>query len=75
MSRTGNPAESPCSIAKDKFVGYLGGPGTDPGQFSEVDTLVIDSAGQLVVLDFGNRRIQVFALAEPSGGTPVAAVR
>jgi len=61
--------------AKDKFVGYLGGPGTDPGQFSEVDTLVIDSAGQLVVLDFGNRRIQVFALAEPSGGTPVAAVR
>ena len=31
--------------AKDKFVGYLGGPGTDPGQFTEVDTLVIDGAG------------------------------
>jgi DNA-binding beta-propeller fold protein YncE len=57
----------------DVFVGYLGGPGTGPGQFSEVDTLVIDGAGQLMVLDFGNRRIQVFTLVEPSGGTPVAA--
>jgi DNA-binding beta-propeller fold protein YncE len=57
------------------FVGYLGGPGTGHGQFSEVDTLVIDGAGQLLVLDFGNRRVQVFALAESPGATPVAALR
>jgi streptogramin lyase len=59
----------------DAFVGYLGGPGSGPGEFSEVDALAINGTGQLMVLDFGNARIQVFKFAEPSGGRPVSATR
>jgi tripartite motif-containing protein 71 len=54
------------------FVGTWGSPGASSGQFVEVDDLVFDSAGQLLVLDFGNQRIQIFELAEPPYATPVA---
>jgi pimeloyl-ACP methyl ester carboxylesterase len=55
-----------------QFVGYWGGPGSVEGQFVEVDSLAIDSKGRLLLLDYGNQRIQVFELAGPSSATPVA---
>jgi DNA-binding beta-propeller fold protein YncE len=55
------------------FIGDFGGFGTGPGQFNEVDTLVTDGAGRLMVLDFVNKRIQVFKLTESPSATPVAA--
>ena len=56
------------------IVGYWGSAGTGPGQFVEVDAMVMDDAGRLLVLDFGNRRIQVFDLVDFPSATPVAAI-
>ena len=53
-------------------VGYWGSHGSAPGQFDEVDTLVLDEAGRMLVLDFANQRIQIFEVTEPPRGTPVA---
>jgi DNA-binding beta-propeller fold protein YncE len=55
-------------------VGSWGSRGTEPGQFDEVDALAFDGDGRLLVLDFANRRVQIFSLVEPSSGTPVAAI-
>ena len=57
-------------------VGSWGSRGAEPGQFNEVDTLVIDSLGRLLVLDYANTRIQIFTLIEPPAApnaTPVSA--
>jgi DNA-binding beta-propeller fold protein YncE len=54
------------------IVGYWGSPGSEIGQFNEVDSLATDDAGRLLVLDFGNRRIQEFTLVESPSATPIA---
>jgi DNA-binding beta-propeller fold protein YncE len=54
-----------------EYVGAFGGPGTQSGQFAEMDDVVIDGTGRLLVLDYGNRRIQVFELTDLSSATPV----
>ena len=54
-------------------VGYWGNPGSEVGQFLEVDSLATDESGRLLVLDFGNRRVQEFALVESPSATPIAA--
>lgn len=55
-----------------RILGYWGSPGSEIGQFLEVDSLDTDDQGRLLVLDFGNRRVQVFQLVESPSATPVA---
>ena len=58
------------------LLGSWGAFGREPGNFIEPDALALDGLGNLYVLDFGNQRIQKFALASPvasPGATPVAA--
>jgi sugar lactone lactonase YvrE len=43
-----------------EYLGGFGSPGSEPGQFVEVDALALDDEGHLYVLDFGNKRIQMF---------------
>ena len=47
------------------FVRRWGTQGSEPGQFSRPQTLVLDKAGLLWITDACNHRIQVFSLAGP----------
>jgi len=43
-----------------KFITHWGSTGTGPGQFTGVKALAVSNAGDVYVLDAGNKRIQVF---------------
>ena len=43
-----------------KFIKSWGSRGSEPGQFSTVNAIVIDAQGNVYVADGGNKRIQVF---------------
>lgn len=55
-----------------EFLGVIGGPGDDPGQFSRPNGVAAGDTGQLVVVDTGHQRVQSFRpIATPGKGTPV----
>jgi sugar lactone lactonase YvrE len=48
------------------LVGSWGAFGTEPGNFIETDALALDGSGNIYVVDFGNQRVQKFALTLPA---------
>ena len=43
-----------------KLIQTIGGPGSGPGEFSQVHHLAFDPSGRLFVADRGNNRVQIF---------------
>ena len=56
--------------AHGDFLVSLGGQGAEPGRFEHPTDVAVDEEDKLYVVDFGNRRLQVFAPRPTTGSEP-----
>ena len=50
----------PCHLSHALLLQFLGGEGTDPGQFTRPNGVAVDEEGHIVVADSRNNRVQIF---------------
>lgn len=70
---TAVPGSTPLPWWEGRFIGQIGGEGTEWGQFREPVGLALGPDGDLYVADQGNRRVQVLSVGGDGTLTPKAA--